>query len=683
MEDNKQIIETGPVLNLQQLLEENRNLKARLLEFEQAQTELKLAQNQLTQTRAELDRERKRLQTVLEVLPIAIFISDPNGKLLQTNQEALNLWGPAPMVSSAEEYNQYKGWWPSNGKPLASEEWAMSRTLTRGERIFNEEVIIESFDGKRKTILNSAAPIYDENNQLIGGVVCEVDITTFARLRVQLEQERQHFYNLLMDIPAFISVLSGPDHRFEFINQQGLKFYGNQDILGKPLREVRPQVDEQAYLNLLDQVYQTGQPFHGKEMLLKFDRHNKGIMEQAYFNNVFQPLKDSQGQVSGVLVFAVEVTEQVQARQQLEALAAELETIIEAIPDGLFVSNTQQELTRINHTGLQMLGLSQPVAALPRQALLTTTSFTYPDNRPLEWDNLPLNQALQGKVIKGFRLKLTNQQNGQQIQLRASAAPIRNSTGKIIGAVAVDSDVTLLYQQEQEKDVFISVIAHELKTPVTSIRGFTQLVLTRLAQAGVKERELDLLNKVIKQADRLTSLINELNTINQVQQGKLHLHCQHFDLAELVRQVGAAMQITTETHPIILEIPQRLELEGDPTRLEQVLTNLVGNAIKYSPQGGSVTVSLKQGSNQALLIVSDQGIGIPAEDRPYLFERFRRASNVRNYQIGGFGLGLYISNQIVMAHGGRLWLAESKTENSQGSTFCLSLPLTEPAECDN
>jgi PAS domain S-box-containing protein len=665
--------ESGKKQTYEELLEENRILRRRLLGFERTERELEQARKELTQTQAALEIERKRLQAVLKVLPVGVLIVDAEGKLLETNQEAINIWGNTPIVNNPGEYGQYKGWWADSGDPIAAEDWAAARALLKGESSVNEEVIIEAFDGKRKTVLNSAAPIYDEQNRLIGAVVAESDITRQAELRRQIDEERQNFYSLLMDAPAYIAVLNGPDLVFEFINEEGKKFYQNQDIIGKPLSEVRPEYIEQGVVSVIEQVYHTGEPFFTRERLLKYDRYNTGIMDQGYFDIVFQPIKDKNEQVTGIFAFGVEVTKQVEARKQIEGLFAELETIFEAIPDGIFVCNSQGELIRANESGLRMLGLPEVTSIESRAKLVNALKFSYPNNTPYEIEQTPINRALTGEIIKGFRARLTSLETGQEIHLRISAAPIRDNNGQIIGAVAANNDITALYQQEQEKDAFISVVAHELKTPITSIKGFTQLAISRLQRAGVNEREVEILTNVDKQANRLVTLINELNELSHFQTDKLELNYREFDLAELVRRTGDALQITTETHPIVLDLPKSLKIQGDPARLEQVLNNLIGNAIKYSPDGGSVTVTLRPEGEEVFLAVKDQGIGIPPQDRPHLFERFRRASNTKDYRVGGFGLGLYICSEIVRAHGGRLWLAESETDGS-GSTFCLTLP---------
>lgn len=224
------------------------------------------------------------------------------------------------------------------------------------------------------------------------------------------------------------------------------------------------------------------------------------------------------------------------------------------------------------------------------------------------------------------------------------------------------------------RDVFMSVAAHELNTPITSLRGFAQLLLRQVAGG----RPLDMqrlersLQTIDKQSAKLGKLVSQLLDVSRIESGRLSLTKAPTDLARLVHEVTANLQATTTDHTLTVLSPPAVFADVDPLRFEQVLTNLIGNAIKYSPDGGPVTIAITQASPDFLEIrVADRGLGVAPEHRPHIFDRFYQAHAGNHF--GGMGLGLFISRQIVGLHGGQL-IAEFPPEG--GTCFVVQLPTT-------
>ncbi len=234
-----------------------------------------------------------------------------------------------------------------------------------------------------------------------------------------------------------------------------------------------------------------------------------------------------------------------------------------------------------------------------------------------------------------------------------------------------------LYFQAEEairvRDEFLSVAAHELKTPVTSLRGFAQLTLRTLDQVG----EIDFkrlkraLDVVDQQSEKLTRLVAQLLDVSRFQSGKLGLQCHETDLSSLVLALVEGMQAQSERHQLRAHVAPHVRANVDALRIEQVVTNLIDNAIKYSPEGGPVDVHLTVTEDHTVQIaVRDRGVGVPTEDRERIFERFYQAGTDRNR--AGMGLGLYISRQIIELHGGQIGV---ELPEDGGSKFVVSLPL--------
>jgi signal transduction histidine kinase len=226
------------------------------------------------------------------------------------------------------------------------------------------------------------------------------------------------------------------------------------------------------------------------------------------------------------------------------------------------------------------------------------------------------------------------------------------------------------------KDDFLSIVSHELRTPLTSIQGYSQLLEGRLRGEHAREsKEMAHLRVIRSQVSRMRRLVDDLLDVSRIdRRGGVSIETADFDLAEEIR--GAVTRIGGEhaERSIEVDVPDRLDVHGDRDRLDQVLTNLLENAVKYSPDGGPIRVVAERRSGDVEVRVADVGLGIPAEHREQVFERFYQADgDAGRRRFGGLGLGLYISRAIIDAHGGRIWAAPNH-EDGRGSVFGFRIP---------
>ncbi len=241
-----------------------------------------------------------------------------------------------------------------------------------------------------------------------------------------------------------------------------------------------------------------------------------------------------------------------------------------------------------------------------------------------------------------------------------------------VGAIVGNfRDITERKELEQRKDEFIGMASHELKTPITSLKGFTNLLQRRFLKEG-DEEALSLLDRMDKQIDKLTRLINEMLDISRIQTGKLEYHEEPFDLAQLVQEVMGNVQGTSRTHRLLLEEQTHVQVVADRDRIGQALINLLTNAIKYSPGADTVIIRLSASESEAHVSVQDFGIGIAREHQQKIFERFYQITSAEEKTFAGLGIGLYLSNEIIKRHHGRLWV---ESEKGKGATFHFTLPL--------
>lgn len=245
--------------------------------------------------------------------------------------------------------------------------------------------------------------------------------------------------------------------------------------------------------------------------------------------------------------------------------------------------------------------------------------------------------------------------------------------------LVVQQDVTERMELERRKDEFIGMASHELKTPVTSIKTYVQVLQRKLAKEG-NEQAAQILSKVDTQLGTLTRLINELLDVTNMATGILSWQEEVFDLRDLVYEVVEDLQRVTERHQIHIEENESIEVSADRERIVQVLTNLLTNAIKYAPQGGLILVRQTREKGRALISVQDQGIGIPPEKQAQVFERFYRVRSPAHETFPGLGLGLYLCAEIVKRQGGQIWL---ESEAGKGSTFFFTLRVSSETTKDD
>jgi signal transduction histidine kinase len=245
-------------------------------------------------------------------------------------------------------------------------------------------------------------------------------------------------------------------------------------------------------------------------------------------------------------------------------------------------------------------------------------------------------------------------------------------------ALVVHQDVTALKEAEYLKDEFVGIVAHELRTPLAALKGFADMLLVQTARGhgpALAEWQQEALEEIELAIGRLVNLTEELLDVTRLQAGRLLLQRTPTNIVPLAQRVATFMQQTTTRHQVEVRTTHpQLVADVDPGRIEQVLTNLVGNAIKYSPQGGPVIINIwEDTAAQAVEIsVQDSGIGIPKQQHAQIFGRFMRAENAVAWGISGTGLGLYLCRELIERHEGHLWF---ESEEGRGSTFFLTLPF--------
>jgi PAS domain S-box-containing protein len=502
------------------------------------------------------------------------------------------------------------------------------------------------------------------------------------RARSEADAEVLRFREMFKHAPAMIAMVEGPEHVFMLANERYMNAVGNREILHKPILKALPEIENQGLIELLDLVYTQGETVTRSELPVMIDQEGIGQVEERFFSFAYQPFRDRHNEITGVLIHAVDLTDHVRARQRVEqlvrAVASErdrLQQIVDVMPEGVAICDLDGQISLSNKTAREIWGQASPPGGFESYDVLRPLTL---DLCPYPIEKLPLARSVrEGETVLGEQMVIQNYDSGEMIYVLVNSAPLRDGTGAIIGGVVVFQDIRPLRDFERQKDEFLQAVTHDLKNPLTTIRGHVQL-LQRMENLET-ERVQAAVGNVDTAANRAISLVDEILDLTRLQMGRsLEMASSPVDLVDVAGRIINQHQSTTDKHTLVLDANEPVLMgEWDPLRIERVVANLVSNAINYSPEGGIVTVRVRRDTAvspaSAVLEVEDQGLGIPALERSHLFERFWRGSNVRE-QVPGTGLGLAGAKAIVEAHGGDITV---ESEEGQGSTFTVSLPLTQ------
>ena len=462
-----------------------------------------------------------------------------------------------------------------------------------------------------------------------------------------------------------------------------------RDEQGQPL-----PVDQWPVRRILNGEVLTGS--HTLDMLVRLaDGHD------VLMNFSGAPIRDADGRIVGGVAIGRDVTErrrlEASERRSLaetQARQALLQLILDTLPSSVYlVQGRDARLVLANRAAAEIWGASWP-RGQPMCEFLAANGIRVldVDGHPLAPEEFATMRALQqGETVLGHQEMIRHPDGtGLPVLVNAVAVGMQHlptvssdetahaTEAPEPAAIVAYQDVTPLKEAEALKDEFISLVAHELRHPVAVLSGFVQTLLAdeRGGTVQLSAWQREALQGIDQAAFQLVRLTDELLDAARLQAGRLELVREPTDLVALCRRVVARFRRTAPGRTLSFETPlEHLVAEVDPERIEQVLDNLLSNAIKYSPEDGPILLTLRASADAgtATLSVSDQGIGIPAQQQVRIFERFERADNSRAYGIGGTGLGLYLSRALVEQHGGRIWF---ESVEGQGSTFFLLLPLS-------
>ena len=370
------------------------------------------------------------------------------------------------------------------------------------------------------------------------------------------------------------------------------------------------------------------------------------------------------------------------AVEKLTAEEKKMTAIVNSIAEGLILVDSSNRVLHINPAAERLLNLSLDSIDKDITEIIQNDELIHifeEDQRQI-LQHKPTEQILSKHEEINLTSEVTLTRYNEKLVLRIIASPFLDESGLILGTVYLFDDITREKEIDQMKSDFISLVSHELRTPLTSIIGFVSFILD--GKAGtINDRQRNSLARVQRQSKRLAALINDLLDISRIESGRIQMDQASISLLEIVTQRIEEIRPQADEKSIQLDLtaPESApNIFGDEARIGQVFTNLIGNAIKFTPNNGEVHVKVEADGNLLHVEVIDTGPGIPPEERQKIFDKFYQLSDISTRQQGGSGLGLSISKSIVEAHGGKLWIDDGN--QGKGSNFQFVLPLVREDE---
>ena len=616
-----------------------------------------------TTARKKVEESETRFRTLMKDLPMAVYSCDAQGFINYYNNAAVKAWGREPEIGK----DQWCGSWKlskPDGTPLPLDSCAMTTAINEGRAVSGEEVIIERPDGTNSTVRVYPQPIFGLYGEITGGVNVLFDVTEQNLAIKKMEESENRYHNMIYSSPSLISIFKGEDMIIEVANDAILESWGKgKDIIGKPLLSVMPEIIDQGIDKLLLSVYKTGEPVYAYETPVTLVRNGK--VELMHYTFVYQAQHNFDGEIEGLAIIANEVTPQVEAKKLANAQFSQL---AELTPEKISSTDAEGNVIYFNQNWLEYTGLSaDELKGTGWQKII------HPDDRnesTKHWKHI----LSTGNDIE-TQLRLLDKNEVYKWHLRRTST-VKDNKGKIVKWITATIEIQQLKEEEQRKGDFVTMLSHELKTPVTSIKGYIQLLLKMVE----KEREIQFpvllktsLSRIDKLSLKLTSLISDMLDLTRIEANRLELKNEIVNLNDLTIGIVEDFQQCNQNYAINLHQDFRCSVKADKDKLGQVLINFISNAIKYSPASYKIDITIsKAKKNQVSVSVTDYGIGINKKEHKKIFERFYRIEGKTEQNFSGFGIGLFIAHSIIERHGGFISV---DSEEGKGSVFTFTLPV--------
>jgi two-component system, OmpR family, sensor histidine kinase VicK len=614
--------------------------------------------------------ERNFVSTVLDTVDALVAVFDTAGRIVRFNRACEIASGyDRPTLVGRYVWDKLV---PKADIPSAIDDF--NRVSKDGTPLAFENVWVHR-DGSLRRIAWSASALFDDQGQVNFIIATGIDVTVQRAAETTL-RESEGRYRQLVEGSLGMVCTHDLDGKLLSVNAYGAQSIGRarEDMTGHLLTDFIPEDRRDGFDQYLRDVID-----HGEAQGLLYLRHVDGEVRVLAYRN---KLIEVPGRDPYVLGFAVDISEQVRAEEKLRALIRQSNSILESVGDGIYGIDLAGNCTVINPAALQMLGFKpQELGEVLGRNIHDLTHHSRADGTPYPAAECPINNSVNDLDTVRVSNEVFWRKDGTSFPVEYVARPQidqlevsedGHAHGKAVGVVVAFTDTTERRALDRMKDEFISTVSHELRTPLTSLRAALGLITGGTLESR-PEKLRQMLDIATGNTDRLVRLVNDILELERIGSGKTELHYTMCSADDLFRRAAGLQQTgAAKAHLRITFNSQGVNVWADPDRVLQTLTNLISNAIKFSSQGGEIHLQARKiDDNEAELMVTDQGRGIPEDKLESIFERFQQVDASDSRAMGGTGLGLAICRSIISQHGGRIWATSTF---GKGSTFHFTLP---------
>lgn len=634
-------------------------------ELETSKEELQSTNEELTSLNQELLSMNKNLKTaknfaidILETVREPWIVLDSLLRIKSAN----NVFYKTFRTSEAEIENK-------SVLSLGNRKWNLPELEILLKKVFQERSTIKDYEitqefpivGERTMLINAREVIREEGGEKLILLVFG-DITDKKMIEKSLEKSEFRFKLLVETIPQLVWITDAKG-KPEFYNSRWKSYTGSDDTEAEVERWLNfvHSEDRKKVLDHWQNCLETGESLSVEYRLRDSEGNYNWFLAKA------QPVFSTDGEIMKWFGTITNVQVQKEAGNTLKKSSEQFRQFTELIPEKVTNANAKGEVNYYNKSWEDYTGWSQK--KLKQKGWL---ELVHPDDRAGTLKRLKVS------VEKGVDLEIEMRLLDRKGEYRwhlTKAIPIKDEKGEVKQWIGATTEIDRFKEEEKRKEGFLQLVSHELKTPITSIKGYVQLLLSLLEQ---KQQDIDnlpiapSLKRIDEQVTRLTRLISEILDLSRIEENKLELKKKVYNINELVEETIQDINRTEIEHCIELEQEGDFDAEVDKDRIGQVIINLVTNAIKYSPDKKEVKVRIfESGKNEVAVSVTDQGIGISEQDQREIFKRFHRVEGKSEETYAGLGIGLFLAREIVERHEGEFIV---KSKLGEGSNFTFTLP---------
>ncbi len=594
----------------------------------------------------DLEESEARLRMAMDSTKLGTWDYNPLTGQLKWSDECRKIYG----LGKSEEidFGSFAEHIYPEDREFAESEIAKALDPKLGGSYFIEYRIMRFKTHEVRWIQAYGKVYFDETGIAVRFIGTVLDITDSKLAAEQISKSEKLFKTIALNIPNTLILIIDKNHRFITVEGDIMKRLGYNDdnYEGKHPADVLPPGR-----------YEVAKPLFERALAgEKFSVETKSFEGEDFVVHLM-PLRDDKDEIYGALVMSMDIS----YIKQAEEKGAKLAAIIQSSDDAIISKTLNGIITSWNAAAQRMFGYTEE--EIVGKSILTII----PEDRQEE-EPLIIARLKNGERVEHFETKRITKDK-RIIDLSLTISPVKDSKGNIIGVSKIARDITSKKQEEVRKNDFIAIVSHELKTPLTSVKSYIQVLLAKAKKEG-GDFTINALTRAEAQTNKMIYMINDFLNLARLEEGKIQLNKEPFELHPLMEDLATDAQFLAAGHIIKLKDCEKIIVNADGDKISQVMINLLSNAIKYSRKGSTVTIGCKKHNGSVKVYVSDEGVGINESDQKRLFERFYRVENEKMKTISGFGIGLYLVAEILKYHDSKI---EVESKEGEGSTFWFEL----------